>query len=124
MLFDPATFFSTAVSGVPLIVFVFMFVEFLKAGGLSGKALFWASAGVGVLFGGGYMVMQTGIPADFAGYFSYAVYGLTLGFVTSLGYDKVKGIAENAVAKKIMQIATPAADKEGPAVDQGGLDEG
>lgn len=99
MDFDFIQFFGTSVQGVPLIVFVGLFVEFLKNANLKGQALFYASMAVGTLTGAGFMVSQFGVPQTIPEAFSFIVYGLTLGFVTSKGYDKLIAMSEKSALK-------------------------
>ena len=75
--------------GVPVIVVVMGLVEFSKRMGLAGKALLALSMALGLAFGVAFQVMQNGLPADFGGWFAYAVFGLAMGLVASGIYDLI-----------------------------------
>ena len=82
---------SAMVSGVPLVLVVLGLVEWIKSFNITGNWLRIASLATGLVFGGGYMLMQ-GFPADFSGWFQVIVYGLGLGLVSSGVYDAAKSI--------------------------------
>ena len=90
-MLDIEAFASAAVSGVPLVLFVVGLVEWLKRFGVQGAALNIAAMLIGLVFGGGYMIAQA-VPADFAGWFGTAVYGLALGLIASGIYDAAKSV--------------------------------
>lgn len=75
--------------GIPVTIVVMGLVEFAKRLGLTGKALLVLSMALGVLFGMGYEVATNGVPADFGGWFAYAVFGLAMGLVASGIYDLI-----------------------------------
>ncbi len=76
-------------NGVPLVTLIMGLVEFSKKLGVQGKALTALSMALGVLLGIGYQVAQQGAPADFAGWFNAAVFGLALGLTASGVYDLI-----------------------------------
>lgn len=76
-------FSSMLVNGIPLIFVIFALVEFVKSLGVKGSRLTLLSLVFGMLFGAAYQVSISGLPGDFAGWFSLVVFGLTLGLVTS-----------------------------------------
>lgn len=83
--------FSTAVvNGIPLVLLIAGLVAFAKTMGLQGKALTILSAVLGLALGAALQISQSGIPANFAGWFGLIVYGLGLGVVTSGMYDLIK----------------------------------
>lgn len=87
-MFDISVFAIAAVAGVPLLFVVLGLVEWIKGVGL--KDPVWirvASMLVGLLFGGGYMIAEAGVPDAFAGWFALVVYGIGLGLVASGIYD-------------------------------------
>ena len=82
--------FSNAyVNGMPLVLVVIGLVEWGKQLGLSGIWLKVLSMVIGILLGMLYQISLE-IPADFAGWFGAAVYGLALGLVASGIYDAAK----------------------------------
>ena len=82
--------FSNAyVNGMPLVLVVIGLVEWGKQLGLSGIWLKVLSMVIGILVGMLYQISLE-IPADFAGWFGAAVYGLALGLVASGIYDAAK----------------------------------
>lgn len=90
--------YNVLVQGVPLIFVVMGLVEYVKKLGLTGNAVTVASMVIGLLFGVGYMFANTGVPADFGGWFGYGVYGIGLGLVASGIYDTGKAIIEKGIA--------------------------
>ena len=84
-------FAEVSVAGIPLLLVVIGVVEYIKGFGVQGNILKGVSMGVGLVFGGGYQIASLGVPADFAGWFAFAVYGLAMGLVASGVYDAVKG---------------------------------
>ncbi len=87
-------FAEVAVAGIPLLFVVIGLVELVKSFGVQGNILRGVSMFVGLLFGVSYQIAQLGVPADFAGIFSMAVYGLGLGLVASGVYDAAKGMTK------------------------------
>jgi len=71
------------VGGIPLIIVIFGLVEFIKSFGLAGKIVTGLSLVLGVLFGVGYKIAESGTPATFAEWFAVAVFGIALGLVAS-----------------------------------------
>ena len=86
-------FSDAVVSGVPLLLLVAGLVEFAKKAGLAGIWLTSLSLVLGLAFGVAFQLAEGGVPADFAGWLSVAVYGLGLGVVTSGLYDLGKRYA-------------------------------
>ena len=84
------------VLGVPLIFVVMGLVELSKAFGASGKLLTGISLAIGVLIGIGYQ-LSLGVPADFAGWFGAAIYGIALGITASGVYNAVRNAANPGV---------------------------
>ena len=83
-------FSDAIINGVPLLFVVGGLVAFAKTLGLQGKALTVLSAVLGLAVGAASQISLHGLPADFAGWFGLAIYGLALGVVTSGVYDLVK----------------------------------
>lgn len=81
--------FDQIVNGIPLIFVVMGLVELVKAFGVQGKALTAASFVIGLVLGVLYQV-SLGVPADYAGWFGAAVFGLALGLVASKVYDAIR----------------------------------
>ena len=81
--------FDQVVNGVPLIFVVMGLVELIKAFGVQGKALIASSFGIGLVVGLLYQ-LSLGTPADYAGWFGAAVFGLALGLVACKVYDAMK----------------------------------
>ncbi|RME07090.1 MAG: hypothetical protein D6803_04820 [Anaerolineae bacterium] len=80
---------NAVAGGIPIVLVVMGLVEFAKRLGLTGKALLVLSMGVGLVFGAAYQVAQNGLPGDFGGWFTYAIFGLAMGLVTSGIYDLI-----------------------------------
>ena len=80
------------VLGVPLIFVVMGLVELSKAFGASGKLLVGLSMGIGLVIGVLYQI-SLGMPADFAGWFGAAIYGIALGITASGVYNAVRNAA-------------------------------
>jgi hypothetical protein len=87
---DVKAYADAAVSGVPLLFVVMGLVTLIGKAGVKGTPQLLSSFGVGLVLGGCYMVAQTGVPADFAAWFSVAFYGLGLGVVATGGYETAK----------------------------------
>ena len=87
-------FSGAIVNGIPLVLVVIGLVEWSKQLGVSGRALQVLSMLVGVALG---ILYQYSVqpPADFAGWFGAAVYGLALGLVGSGIYDAVRSATHN-----------------------------
>ena len=86
---DFATLFENAtVAGIPLLVFVLAFVQWIKSLGVSGVYARVISMAVGLSLGIGYQLTLS-IPVDFAGWFGAVVFGLALGLGASGVYDAV-----------------------------------
>ena len=85
---------EAVVQGVPLIFVVLGLVEVSEKFGAEGRVKQAIALVIGLVFGVGFMFATQGVPAAFAGYFGYAVYGLGLGLVTSGVYDAGKAIAK------------------------------
>jgi hypothetical protein len=89
------TYFGAMVKGVPLLAVVFGLVRYVKKLGAEGKKLLFWSMGIGLFFGGGWMLTQERPPdGDWwvaSGYwFGIFVYGLGMGVVASGIFDEVK----------------------------------
>ena len=80
---------GAVVGGIPIVVVVLGLVEFSKQLGARGKALLLLSMALGILFGVGYEVAQTGVPTDFGGWFAYGIFGLAMGLVASGIYELI-----------------------------------
>lgn len=76
-------FSELLVGGIPLIVVIFGLIEFVKSFGLQGKWLTLCSLLLGLVFGFAYKLAETGVPVDYAAWFSVTIFGLALGLVTS-----------------------------------------
>lgn len=76
-------FSALLVNGIPLIIVIFALVEMIKSFGLKGNWLTLCSMILGIIFGSAYQISYTGMPFDFASWFSLVIFGLTLGLVTS-----------------------------------------
>lgn len=90
-------FTNAVVAGVPLMFVVLGLVQWTKKLGLEGKALIAVSMGIGLILGGGYQIATVGLPSEFAGWFTIAVYGLGIGVVASGVYDALEKVIHNAV---------------------------
>lgn len=87
MDFDFLSFFSNAlVAGVPLIFVVQIIVQIFKETGVTGKALFYCALASGFVLGMAYQLAAS-IPVDFAGWLSYLVFSLLLGYGATKLYD-------------------------------------
>jgi len=114
MDFDPVSFFSVSVAGVPLIFVVIGLVQWLKDLGLKDKALKVSSLVCGLLLGSGYQLSQAA-PTSFAGAFAVLVYGLALGLVASKVFDAGKLLADRAAAYALRRaIGAGAEDNDTP----------
>lgn len=90
------TFKDAVVMGVPLVVFVLAFVQWLKSKmELAGKVVEITSVLVGLLFGLGYQ-FSLGMQPTFAWWFGSVVYGLALGLFASGGYDLIVEVMKKA----------------------------
>lgn len=90
-------YFGAMIKGVPLLLVIVGLVEYLKRLNVKGNPLLFASMGIGLLFGVGYMVTQTRPPeADawlvYVYWFGNVVYGIGLGVVASGLFDVVKNV--------------------------------
>ena len=81
--------FDQIVNGIPLLFVVMGLVELSKSFGAQGKALTAISFGIGLIIGLLYQ-LSLGTPADYAGWFGAAVFGLALGLVACKVYDAMK----------------------------------
>ena len=81
--------FDQIVNGIPLLFVVMGLVELSKSFGAQGKALTAISFGIGLVVGLLYQ-LSLGTPADYAGWFGAALFGLALGLVASKVYDAMK----------------------------------
>lgn len=104
---DPGLF-DAAVNGIPLIALVFSLVAYLKQTGITGKALLYASLIIGAVLGFGYMLYAEGVPATFAGWFGYVIYGLGLGLLTSKTYDGFAAAQQRSFEKSIVKLEEEA----------------
>lgn len=87
-MFDLSLFANAAVGGVPLLFVVLGLVQWVKGLGLTGEVpVRLVSMVIGLLFGGGYMIATSGVPAEFAGWFAIVIYGIALGLIASGIYD-------------------------------------
>lgn len=80
--------FDQVINGVPLIFVVMGLVELIKVFGIQGKALTATSFGIGLVIGLLYQI-SLGMPANYAGWFGAALFGLALGLVASKVYDAI-----------------------------------
>ena len=80
------------IAGVPLIFVILGTVEWLKKTAIDSKLLPYVSMLVGLVFGVGYQFASVGFPADFAGWFGAAVFGIACGLVASGIYDVGEGL--------------------------------
>jgi hypothetical protein len=91
-MFDLQAYFDATVAGIPLLFVVLGLVQWFKGYIKDDRAIQAVSMAIGLLLGGGYMVASLGVPVDFAGWFSIAVYGLGLGLVASGIFDVGKDL--------------------------------
>jgi hypothetical protein len=77
------------VGSIPIMIVIFGLVEFSKSLGASGKFLTVESLLIGLLFGLGFHIYSTGVPASFSTWFEAVIFGLALGLVASGFYDFV-----------------------------------
>lgn len=103
-------FSDAVINGIPLVLLIAGLVAFAKTMGLQGKALTVLSAVLGVVVGGMFQVSQSGLPADFAGWFGLVIYGLGLGVVTSGMYDLVRRDIAGEPPVKVIWTAPPAGE--------------
>lgn len=96
--FDLSMYFTAAVGGVPILFVIIGLVEVVKALKVPGSYLRPIAMLFGLVFGVMYQFAELGAPAEFAGYFAYAIYGLGLGVLAFMGYDLMVGIVTKAVA--------------------------
>ena len=93
---------------VPTIIVVVVLVEVSKSLGVqSSEVLRIESFVLGLLFTFGFALTAV-IPADFAGWFMLAVYGLLVGGVATLMYKLLKDMVFRAIEKFIQEIETNA----------------
>lgn len=90
--------FDQIVNGIPLLLVVMGLVELSKSFGAQGKALTAISFGIGLIIGLLYQ-LSLGMPADYAGWFGAAVFGLALGLVASKVYDAIASASGKHEAK-------------------------
>ena len=90
--------FDQIVNGIPLLFVVMGLVELSKSFGAQGKALTAISCGIGLIIGLLYQ-LSLGMPADYAGWFGAAVFGLALGLVASKVYDAIASASGKHEAK-------------------------
>ena len=74
-------------SGVSLAMIIIGLVEFSKKMGATGRLLTALSMVIGVLFGIGGYIAKSGVPADYAGWFTSAMVGLVYGLSAAGLYD-------------------------------------
>lgn len=92
-----ADYFGAMVKGIPLLLIVAGVVEYIKKAGLTGNKLLFASMGVGLVFGGGWVITQERPPLGdawtiYVYWFGVMVYGVGLGLVASGLFDMIRGI--------------------------------
>ena len=90
--------FDQIVNGIPLLFVVMGLVELSKSFGAQGKALTAISFGIWLIVGLLYQ-LSLGTPADYAGWFGAAVFGLALGLVASKVYDAIASASGKHEAK-------------------------
>ena len=90
--------FDQIVNGIQLLFVVMGLVELSKSFGAQGKALTAISFGIGLVVGLLYQ-LSLGTPADYAGWFGAAVFGLALGLVASKVYDAIASASGKHEAK-------------------------
>jgi len=88
-------FNDAIVAGLPLVLVVIGLVEWFKQLGVQGNVLRYVSMAIGLVIGIAYQI-SLGLPADFAGWFGAAVYGLALGLVASGIYDAASDIVHKS----------------------------
>ena len=89
-------YLNVAVNGVPL-VFVIMGLTYLYGMfGATGKLQLGLSVGTGIVTGAGYMISQSGMPVDFAGWFGTVVFALAMGLLPAGTYESVKEAARKS----------------------------
>lgn len=110
---DLVSFAQATVAGVPLVLVIMGLVEWFKrfhkrdgTAMFSGNGLLLVSMGLGLLFGGLYMVSQQRPPVgDWwtvgVYWFAVAVYGLMMGLVASGIYEVAKSLVEKLFAQLI-----------------------
>lgn len=72
---------------VPVLIVVMGLVQFTKKLGVEGRAATVVSMAIGAVIGICFAVAKAGAPADFAGGFGYALFGLFVGLGASGVYD-------------------------------------
>jgi len=77
------------VNGIPLVVLVLAFVEWVKRFGIRGNTLNAISMAIGVLIGVAYWYAQAPL-ITFGDWFGAIVYGLVLGLIASGVYDAAR----------------------------------
>ena len=90
--------FDQIVNGIPLLFVVMGLVELSKSFGAQGKALTAISFAIGLIIRLLYQ-LSLGMPADYAGWFGAAVFGLALGLVASKVYDAIGSASGKHEAK-------------------------
>lgn len=97
MEFDFLTFIKAA---LPIVAFltpvVIAIVQVLGSFGVEGRWQLLASVVTGLILGVSALIAQLGVPADFAGWFSFLVVGLVTGLTASGVYDAAKNAALKA----------------------------
>jgi NhaP-type Na+/H+ or K+/H+ antiporter len=108
---DWSAFTKATVAGIPLLFVVLGLVEWLKKFNkpdgtpkFDGNVILLLSLGLGLLFGGGYMITVTRPPIldlweIYVYWFAVVVYGLAMGLVASGLYDAVKTMIEKIFTK-------------------------
>lgn len=85
---ETMNFQDAIVNGIPLLIIIAGLVEFAKKFGLQGEACTVLSMVLGLALGVLYQ-LQSGVPADLAGIFGMAIYGLGMGLTACGLYDVV-----------------------------------
>lgn len=100
MKFDFLAFIQAALPIVGFLTPLVMgFVQLLGKLGVAGIWQLVASAVSGLALGMLAMLASLGVPADFAGWFSYVIVGLVTGLTASGVYEAVQHAASKAIVK-------------------------
>ena len=118
---DVTFFLKAMIDGIPLLLVVFVAVQFLKSfkkpdgsQSLDGNVLLAASMGIGLVLGVLYSIFAVRPPeGDWYDNYKYwlgaAAYGIALGGLASLFFDAIKAI----VAKAIETFSKDGIDRSG-----------
>lgn len=90
----PAVTLTATIGGVPIILVVMALTKYSEKFGAKGRVQLGIAILLGLVFGFGYMSAANGFPVDFAGYFTYIVFGLAMGIVPSGIHDELKSTGQ------------------------------